>query len=384
MKLYHGVALSKSSYEWNPFDAADYDYLKGLGLNSVQFELWWTQDVDGFEMNELQPGVYNMKNINTGPGGGLDGAVALAQSKGFDVVLASRVAAHIAGEGGFGWADTTALGAKYVNLNTQDASGSYGRTRYCNWIKWLAGRYKSCIMNPWHFPYHAETFVGSDESVLYNQTLPALINAVRSAGNFQTICLTLMAQGVTYGTGFKNESGQFVNPLFTAALPSLAADGNIMFMGNNHDAYINNPPFSYMDMIDNPYNAWNYDTAALNAQLQPAVDFNKSYPYGCAEFAALVAHTNPIDPSRLEWLRLNFEKFKANNMSWWFWRDERVNDITSYDVSALRNPDGTLNQMGVMVKSYASGTAPPTPTAKVDFAFNKAYQTGTPVNLALT
>lgn len=361
--IYHGVALSKSSYEWNPFTASDYQYLKDLGLNSVQFELWWTQTQDGFEESETNP--LNPSNpqaalrwVNVQ---GLDAAVALAQSYGFTVVLESRVS--FIGDGTAGWSDRSALRGKYVNLNNiVDGAGRYGRDRYVTWIKWLAGRYKTCMINPWFFPYHAQTNDANDETVLYGTTLPALVNAIRSAGNNQTICLTLMAQGVTYGTG-KNEMGQFSNTRFLNAIATIeAADPlkNIMYMGNNHDGYLTSPyaEFSYMDMVDNPYNPWNQDYAGLSAQLQPAVNFSSSHRVGCGEFAAMVPHTKPMDSTRLAWVRENFRIFKASNLSWWWWRDERVNDITSYDVSALRNPDGTLNEEGLLVKEYATGIAP--------------------------
>lgn len=332
--IYHGVTCPSFQGVATPYTDVDYQRFKALGLNSVLWEIWWSRDL---ETNELQPQVYNETLLQ-----GLEAQVDLAKSYGLKTALGFRV--YLA-EWNM-W--TVPLGAGYVNMNTADASGSLGRDRYLTMLNYMAGRFKDCIIDPWFFPFHQQGDLGqSQASVFYNITQPAFISAIRDAGNSEPIILNPLSQGVASvvpspytGVWAAWQTAEFLSPNFKTQ-----SDSNVIYGTNTHDAYHMFANEEYNVLIQQS-GLWDYDYATLSKQNQPAVDLNKTVPVGCVELGAMaiLPPEPPIEPSRLAWLRATFEIYKANNMSWWYYR--YINPGTT---EGVLNADGSFNEVGQLI-----------------------------------
>lgn len=343
MDLIHGIVVpAMQGAGWAPYSQVDYDRFKRWGLNAVLYDLWWTSDV---EKSESAVGVYDETFLAA-----LRAQVDLAKQNGLKVFLCSHV--HFKGDGGegtwSGWSNVARLGAEYVNQNLSDSTGALGRTRFCNYLSMLARRFPDCGIDPWGFPFHGQgELKDANAQMFYDVTQPALIKAIRDAGNTQSVILNPLAQGGRYVTntqGWKAvlQTGEFQSPYFHTQ-----ADPNIYYGTNSHDAYRVFANEEYNTLIEG--GNWDYDITTLKAQWKPAVDFSKSHPVMCVELM-LMATNEPIDASRLAWLKETLEIMKANRMSWFWFRYTNPQSVGS---GSPQNPDGTDNSIGTMLKEYS-------------------------------
>ena len=339
--VYHGIALpAHQASIWTVYTDADYARFASWGLNSVLYNIWWTHY---WEADELNPGGYNEAWLT-----GLETQVALALAHGLKPLLCSHVS--FAKDGAYGWADTTQRGPDYVNLNEQDASGSYGRDRYCNWLRMLAQRFPECGIDPWGFPYHASWSLLQNqpdkEITFYNVTQRAFLQAIRSVSN-QTIILNPLQQGV-YHVPYKLQTGQFINPNFRTHDDY----SNILYGTNTHDAAGHNGSPSY-NQIASLGAEWDYDLDWMKHQMQPAVDLAKTHDVVCVENIALIIHgglsERPILQSRLDWMEELLKIEQNAGISWFHHRYENPPGVQS-----PIETDGSDTAVAQLIAEYAS------------------------------
>lgn len=367
MDLIHGIVLpadqSVGYAPWYsvPYTSVDYERFKRWGLNAVIYSLGWTSpDV---EPTELGVGIYNETFLAA-----LREQVDLAKKNGLKVFIENGMVFFHGGGGEgtwSGWSDIPRLGAEYVNRNLPDASGSLGRDRYCKFLSMLAARFADCGIDAWAFPYHGQGELINAESrtIFYNVTQPAFIKAIRDAGNKQPIILNPMAQGaLILGTADHYrvlQTGEFTVPEF-----KVQADPNVYYGTNTHDgSYVFATEQYNLLIIDGV--PWDYDLDTLKKQTQPAVDFSKTHPVITVEMSAMNVLSQPMDASRVAWLKETLEIYKQNNMSWFYYRYE--NPSTPLGQSP-QNPDGSDTEVAQLLKEYA-----PTPTPPIALPFHDDF-----------
>lgn len=281
--------------------------------------------------------------------------MGLAEQYGLNCFLSTHVFFHGEASPWSGWSDDERLGANYVNLNLPDASGTLGRDRYAAYIKMLAGRFPNCGIDPWGFPYHGQSNLLENNSevcnTFYAVTQPALIEAIRDAGNTQTIILNPLSQGVLKIDLSSNlQTGQFSSPYFKTQ-----TDTNIIYGTNTHDASVletgNQVDTDYNRLVDGSMQ-WDYDHEELNRQWQPAADFSQTHRVGTVELGALIVHDGvserPIEQSRLDWLEATLRIMNNNDMSWFWWRYENPPSLQS-PIEA----DGSDNAIATLLMEYS-------------------------------
>lgn len=353
--VYHGVTIaSDQAVGYAPwydttiaYTSADYIGIKSWGLNAVLFDVWWTARV---ELDELQPYVYDSVFL-----GHLQQQIALVEREGLQCFISTHVFFQGEASSWSGWSDDVRLGANYVNLNLPDASGTLGRERYIAFIKMLAGTFPSCGIDPWGFPYHgqSELYYSNAEvcNTFYAVTQPALIEAIRDAGNTQTVILNPLSQGVLGVNSSSNlQTGQFSSPYFKTQ-----TDADVIYGTNTHDAFVlgtgNIVNTAYNYLVDGSMQ-WNYDYEELHHQWQPAIDFSETHRVGTVELGALIVHDGvserPIEQSRLDWLEATLQIMKNNDMSWFWWRYENPASMQS-----PMEADGSDNQIAMLLKEYS-------------------------------
>ena len=341
-ELFQGISLPFSQIKTlGGYSDSDYVWIKDHGYNYVEFWIHWTQTRydRGLEQNELEPYTYREPNLLL-----LEQEVAKAQSHGLKTGIGLRVYYH--GSGGYGWTDNDSKGFNYVNLNEKDSAGVGGRERYVRMINYIAGRFKTCIIDPWVFPGHGQANVITEESerIFYEVTQPAFIDAIRSAGNNQPIILNPLLQGC-YFYGWPadwsklKQTGAFESPNFKTH-----SDPNIYYGTNGHDNY---------NSLCTGSGNWDYDVDRLREMWQPAVDFATNHKVICVEFGSLDIHNSrperPIDSSRIAWLRESLKICEESGISIAYHRYEYP-----VSVQSPRESDGLDSEVQGVLDEFAN------------------------------
>lgn len=364
MARFHGMMLSVAP--WAPYTQSDFGRFKRWGLNSVCTYLYWGSYLEPIEELAGNYGTAN-GNVTGSPTfeeygttfvAYIQNIISLARANGMYPFIG--VQTHFSpppglGEWWVGWCGK--YGSDYVNFNNvQDLSGSYGRDRYINMLKWLVQTFPDVGINAWHFPYHQQGDIAQlpdRVDAFFNTTQPALLSAIRSLNPTLPVFLNPTQQGAW--TGADN---------YTRATGALAYqrnfnDPNVTYGYDSHDGN------STWSGICRSGNEWNYDMVEFNDQMQTGVDFLQSNPnarLGCIEFVGLgfdhlSTPPSPISQSRLDWCRTHFEWAKKYDADWWYWI-YLPPPYTQGDCPT--EIDGSDTKLTDMITEYAPIT-PPTP-----------------------
>ena len=368
--IYRGMSVPLGTY-----GNIDYERFVRWGMNAVCFYFYW----GAVEPYYDEPGVYTGKLeghsetvVET-----IEREVAKARSYGLVPFISSRVCVNPYNYNMKSWhypwvKDSAYIGPThdYVNLDLTwcgypDGSVKYvtglpnGRTRYCNYLNFLAHRFPGVGIATWHFPYHQQSPDIARRDTYYQETLPVFHEAIRSVDT-RDIALSPIHQGSRDG----KITGEYfyLDRDYIAFLP--VEDKNLLWECNTHDGAYG--AVCRACVHDNP-DEWNRNYTELNEQWQPAADFKTKHNIRLIslESIGLVIHpcgpdncpacgVRPIKPSRVEWVEAMLQKQEELNMSWFYHRYEK-----SPWTETPQEADGSDTAVAVLLTQYAPV---PTPT----------------------
>ncbi len=371
---FRGIRLSLKSHT-----STDYERIKSWGLNTVMFGYMWSY----IEDDPMVPG-----NPDTGEGYRqdrlqiLEDEIEQARSYGLYTIIAPRICYNPNNSEmksyHYPWkVDGVYVGPThdYVSLNLDYCSNpetgehyidglAPGRDRYANHLNYIAQRFPDTGIAVWHFPYHQQS-VDTEQipdvnrrDIYYQETLPAMYQAIRSVDENRLIVLVPIHQGARSVNGVKTITGEYA--YFDQYIDYFPIDDKKTFWEcNTHDgAYAR----ECRGCVSGKDDEWDYDYEQLDEQWQPAADFKTNYDVNLIsiESIGLVIHpcTNdacpqcgirPIDQSRLDWTEAMLQKQDELDMSWIYWRYEK-SPITE----TPQEEDGSNTSIADLLTEYSS------------------------------
>lgn len=165
--LYRGFMMY--DHDWidtSWLQQSDFDRIKQLGFNTVNFNFFWTS----FEDSEYNAGVYNQDRLTR-----LENVINMARAAGLKVILSNRVT--FAGN----TADYRGWLNDYGPNGWEMAFTEPLLSRLCNWIRYLLVNFPQIEgLEPVNYPLHRRT---ADDRDLYYNVLPRLISEYRSVSD---------------------------------------------------------------------------------------------------------------------------------------------------------------------------------------------------------
>lgn len=349
----------------------DYDRLKRWNINSVMFESMW----DDFENED---GSIIQANLDA-----TRASVDLAKSYGFTPYLGLRITQNaVPAEH---WVDALG-GAAYANMNLVRGTVQIGgRQRYVNFVRRMSADFNDCGICPWYMPYHADENgqIQEHRTAYYFTTFPAMLSAIRDAGNRKSAVFVPVYQGWLFppmepNGNWWNITGayDFAETTPTGAKELISQswynDDNLLWNGYTHDNEMTQCGLFTDAKRANFDYQWqglrNFINRSNNVKIA-SVEFNAfsthSDYYGC--------NTNGVpESSRLEYFEKVFQYTAELKGSWWYYVYERPPPWWGGPTDDAGN-DTVLTDV---IKAYATMTPPPTLPFHDSFTtLNPAWQT---------
>lgn len=288
----------------------DYDRFKRWNINSVMFESMWS-DFENLDGSIIQA---NLDATRV--------SVDLAKSYGFTPYLGLRVTENSTPPDQ--WVDSLG-GADYVNMNTA------GRQRYASFIGRMASDFSDCGICPWYMPYHADDNgdVADRRTAYYFTTFPAMLEAIRNAGNLNPIVFVPVQQGWLYPpldpNNWWNITGGYDNietsptGVKEPIQQSWYNDNNLLWNGYTHDERMTQCGLFTAEVRAGFDAQWqglrNFINRSNNVKIA-SVEFNAFSTHGACDL-------NPPESSRLEYFQKVFQYTAELKGSWWYYVYER-------------------------------------------------------------
>jgi len=175
-----GIATGETAMYWERWTSEKFQRVKGFGFNTLLVAVWWGQLEYANEA-----GRYNEARISA-----MRRQIDLARQADLQIIISCRVfhnpGATFESDPNMGWS---------LDEPTHRYANYEGRQRYANFVKHLAGKFKDCMICPWHYPYHHTGADSEARQTYYTKTAPLLISSIRSAGNLNRIVINAIHQG---------------------------------------------------------------------------------------------------------------------------------------------------------------------------------------------